>query len=580
MTARLAARERFEDVAFVVVVSLLPVLFFVSGLGFYLDDYVTLSYLTTADEQSFWSEYSELRDGDPKSQLRPLEYAVLTALYRLFGTNPLPHQVFMAALVPACAAMLYLVVHRLTRRRYLALGAAVLFAVAPHYSSARFWVAAFSPTAVLMLFFVSLYCLLRALESRGARHASWVAASCVAMLLSLFVYEVALPLFGLTAALVGWRALRRADRGARFAAACYGSVLVLAIAVKLVLALELGAEGSYSVGGYEGGLLHHIAYVTSGAVKVNLGTYGIGLPYVLWWILDHRFSWVAFGVSIVVGALVFLYLDRRTRGGGSLVASRGVRWPLWLELVAVGVVVVATGYGLFVVTGQIYMTSVGIDNRVNAVPALGMAVFALGLLLGLTEYVRAGRRGTLLTLGIAGLASAGTLITSTIAGYWESAYSRQQEVMAQLTRALPPDPSGSIVLLDGVCPEVGPGVVYYGTYDFEAALQTEYRDRSIRGTLLTDDVLATDDGLDVGTTWLQTERSVFPYGRGVVAFDARRDSLRPMTDRHEALDYLGETPRSRCPPRRGFAWGVGTGRWIPLAYGARVESSTSARRQS
>jgi len=216
MTApRRVARERIEDVAFVVLVAALPVVLFVPGLGFYVDDYVTLSYLTTADEQSYWSEYAELRDGDLKSRLRPLEYAVLTALYRLFGTNPLPQQIFMAALVPACAAMSYLVLHRLIRRRHLALGAAVLFALAPHYSSARFWVAAFSPTAVLMLFLASLYCVLRALESRGARLFCWVAAGCVAMLLSLFVYEIALPLFVLTAAFLGWRA-RRGMSGPRF----------------------------------------------------------------------------------------------------------------------------------------------------------------------------------------------------------------------------------------------------------------------------------------------------------------------------------------------------------------------------
>jgi hypothetical protein len=320
--------------------------------------------------------------------------------------------------------------------------------------------------------------------------------------------------------------------------------------------------------------------VTSGAVKVNFGAYGIGLPYVLWWILDHRFSWVALVLSIVVGALVFLYLDRRARDGASLVASRGVRWPLWLELVGAGLGLVAAGYGLFVVTGQIYMTSVGIDNRVNVVPALGMALLAVGLLVRATGRARPEWRSTIFSLGIAGLASAGALITSTIAGYWESAYSRQQQVMAQLRSALPPDPSGSTVLLDGVCPEIGPGVVYYGTYDFEAALQTRYRDRSIRGTLLTDDVRATRAGVDIGTTWLRTERRLFRYGQEMLAFDSVRDSLRPILDRQGALDYLGETPRIHCPPRRGFAWGVRTGRWVPFVYPARDPKAASASRQS
>jgi hypothetical protein len=562
--ARLSARERVEDVAFLVLVSSVPVALFVSGLGFYLDDYVTFSYLTTADEQSFWSEYSQLRDGDPKSQLRPLEYAVLTALHRLFGTNPLPYQIFLAALVPACAAMLYLVLRRLTRDRHVALGVAVLFALAPHYTSARFWVAAFSPTAVLTLFLTSLYCVLRTLESRGTRRACWIAAGCVAMLLSLFVYEIALPLFVLTAAFLGWRARRGGDRGARLTAVSYGGVLVLAIAVKLALALELGAEGSYSVGGYEGGLLHHIGYVTSGAVKINFGTYGIGLPYVLWWIIDHRFSWAVLAVSIIVGAVVFLYVTRRARDGGSLLASRGTRWPLWLQLVAAGPVLVATGYGLFVVTGQVYMTSVGIDNRVNVVPALGMALLAVGLLLRAAEWARPERRRTVFWLGIAGLASAGALVTSSVARYWESAYSRQQAIMAELGRALPPDPSGSTVLLDGVCPEIGPGVVYYGTYDFEAALQTRYRDRSIHGTLLTDDVRATRAGLDIGTTWLRTERRLVPYDRRLLVYDSVRGSARRITDRRAALEYLGETPRISCPARRGFAWGVRIGRWVPF----------------
>lgn len=559
-----AARERVSDVALVVLVSLLPVVVYVSGLGFYLDDYVTLSYLTTADHQSLWSEYTELRNGDPKSQLRPLEYAVLTVLYRLFGANPLPHQVFMAALVPACAAMAYLVLRRLTRERHVALGVAVLFALAPHYTSARFWVAAFSPTAVLTLFLASVYCVLRALESRGARLYSWVAAACVAMVLSLFVYEIALPLFVLTAAFLAWRARGGRDRAALLTAVSYGGVLVLSLALKLALALRLGHEGSYSVGGYEGGLLHQIGYVTSGAVKINFGTYGLGLPYVVWWIVDHRFDWVALAAAVVVGAVVFLLVARGARDGESIVTSQGARRPLWLLLVAAGLVIVATGYGLFVVTGQVYMTSVGIDNRVNAVPALGMALLAVGLLLRVTEWVRPEWRSTAFALGIAVLASAGALITSTVASYWESAYGRQQEVMAQLTRALPSDPSGSTILLDGVCPEIGPGVVYYGTYDFEAALQTRYRDRSLHGTLLTDDVRATGAGIDIGTTWLHTERRLVRYGQGLLVYEPARSSLTPIPDRHTALEYLAGTPRTSCPPRRSFAWGVGTGRWVPF----------------
>lgn len=562
----LASRERVKDVVFIALVSALPAVFLVAELGFYLDDYNALMLMSTSNDQSLWGLYTSLVSGDPKSHLRPVEYAILAALYWLFGTNPLPYQVFLAALVPVCAAMLYLVLLRLTQRRYVALGVSILFAMAPHYSSARFWVVAFSPTAVLTLYLISLYCVLRALDSRGPRLAGWAAVGGVTMLVSLFVYEIAFPLFVVTAAFFWYRARQGRERAAVVAAASYGLVLVLAIVLKLGLALDVGDETSYSIGGYQGGLLHHAAYVTSGSIKVNFGTYGLGLPYVLWWILDHRFSVVVLGTSVLVGALIFLYLTRGARDRRSLSPMQaGIRWPLWRELVAAGLLLIAAGYSLFVVTGQIYMTSVGIDNRVNIVPALGMAVLVVGLLARATELVDVRWRSGAFSLGIAGLAAAGVLVTNTIAGYWGSAYSRQQDVMERLERALPQDPSHSTLLLDQICPEIGPGIIFLGHYDLAGALRTKYRDTTIEAAVMTDDVNAASSGVVIGTTWVGvTERRVYPYERGLLVYDWRRDSLTRLPDQDAARNYLSETPRIVCPPPRSFAWGIRTSRWVPF----------------
>lgn len=561
----LTSRERVKDVVFIVLVSALPAVFVVSTLGFYLDDYNALMLMSTSNDQSLWGFYMSLLSGDPKSHLRPVEYAILAALYWLFGTNPLPYQVFLAALVPVCAAMLYVVLLRLTQRRYVALGVSVVFAMAPHYSSARFWVVAFSPIAVLTLYLISLYCVLRALDSRGPRLACWAAAAGVTMLASLFIYEIMVPLFVLTAVFFWYRGRQSPKQAVVVSAASYAVLLVLAIAVKLGLALDVGDETSYSIGGYQGGLLHHAAYVTSGAIKVNFGTYGVGLPYVLWWILDHRFSVVVLGTGVVVGALIFLYMARVVRDRQSLSPTRGIRWPLWGELVAAGLFMIAAGYGLFVVTGQIYVTSVGIDNRVNVVPALGMAILVVGLLLRATELVDVRRRSAVFSLGIAGLAAAGILVTNTVAGYWESAYARQQDVMERLERALPQDPSNTIVLLDQICPEIGPGIIFLGHYDLAGALRTKYRDTSIEAAVMTDDVDAARSGVVIGTTWVSvTERLVYPYARGLVVYDWRRDSLTRLPDQDAARDYLRRTPRIACPPPRSFAWGIRTSRWVPF----------------
>ena len=158
--------------------------------------------------------------------------------------------------------------------------------------------------------------------------------------------------------------------------------------MKFVLALWVGTETSYSIGGYQGGLAHHTAYMVSGAMKVNFVTYGLGLPYVLAWIVDHRFSWGVLRASALVALLTFFYLNRGGRQLDLAPFRVGLRWSAWLELVVAGLLLIVLGYAQFVVTGEIYFTSVGIDNRVNIVAALGVAVLVIGLLLRATGLAR------------------------------------------------------------------------------------------------------------------------------------------------------------------------------------------------
>lgn len=561
------SRERVMDVLFLLLLAALPAVFYVSTLGFYLDDYYELQLMSTSHDQSLWGLYSALLSGDPKSHLRPIEYFLLAVLYWLFGTNPLPYHIFLAALVPLCAAVLYVVLRQLRQPRYLALGVPIIFAAAPHYSTDRLWTVASSPTITLTLYLISLYCVLRALESRSRRLVGWVTGGVATMLSSAFVYEITLPLFVLTAVFFWYRARRCGSRGTALAATSYASWLALAIAVKVVLSLQVGKETSYSIAGYQGGLPHHIAYIISGAIKVNFGTYGIGLPYVLWWILDHRFSLIVLGASVLVWAVTFLYL---TRGVSDLELSSpartGQRWPVWRELIAAGLLLLVLGYALFVVTGEIYFTSVGIDNRVNIIPALGVSVLAVGLLLRVTAFVRAEWRRSAFSLGIAAVVMAGVLVTNTIADFWGSAYSRQKEVLERLEQALPRDPSGTTLLLDGMCPEVGPGIIFLGDYDLAGAIRTHYRDTTIGAAMMTDDVDPDRMGLVIGTTWLGvTQRRLYSYQTRLLVYDWRRASVTHLKDADAARAYLMRTPRISCPPRRSFTWGIHTSRWMPLA---------------
>jgi hypothetical protein len=561
-----ASHERLRDALFLALVATLPALFYLSSLGFYLDDYYELELMSNSDDQSLWGLFSALLSGDPKSHLRPVEYFGLAVLYRLFGTDPLPYQIFLALLVPLCAVALYLVLRKLRQPRFLALGVPILFAAAPHYSSARFWVVAYSPTASLTLYLISLYCGLRALEESSRRLVAWIVGAVAAMLASIFMYEIALPLFVLTAVFFWYRARRLGQRDGSVAAVAYSSVLALTIAAKVVLALWVGTETSYSIGGYQGGLAHHTAYVVSGAMKVNFGTYGIGFPYVLWWIVDHRFSWAVLGASALVAIVTFLYLTRGARNLELAPLRVGLRWPVWLELAAAGVLLIGLGYAQFVVTGEIYFTSVGIDNRVNIVAALGVVVLVIGLLLRATAFARPERRRAAFSVVVAALAGAGVFVTNTIAGYWGSAYSRQKDVMERLQGALPRDPAHTTVLLDRICPEIGPGIIFLGHYDLAGALRTVYRNTTIRADVMTQDIEAAPSALVINTTWLDTtDTRSYPYRQRLLVYDWRRASISRLPDVGAARAYLAERPRITCPPRRGFVWGIRTSRWIPFA---------------
>jgi hypothetical protein len=195
-----------------------------------------------------------------------------------------------------------------------------------------------------------------------------------------------------------------------------------------------------------------------------------------------------------------------------------------------------------------------------------MAVLVVGLLLRATELLDVRWRSTAFSLGIAVLAAAGVLVTGTIAGYWASAYSRQRDVMERLERALPRGPSQSTLLLDQICPEIGPGIIFLGHYDLAGALRARYRDATIGAAVMTDDVNAASSGVVIATTWVGvTERFVYPYDRRLLVYDWRRDSLARIPDRDAARKYLSETPRISCPPPRSFAWGIRRSRWVPFA---------------
>ena len=563
ITAWGRAREKILDGTLIVVVAALPAVFFTKGLGFYLDDHLFLGMMSVSDDHSVVGLFNALA-ADPKAQLRPLEYFLIAAAFRLFGTNPLPYHILLATLVPMCGVALYVLLTQLRVPRYLAVAAPVLVVAAPHYSSARLWPDAYSPTLTLTLALVSLSAGLAATRRSGARLWLWLALAVLAMLASLFLYEITLPLFA-AATLYHWLRARLDSGRWRTTATVLTVVLAGGLVAKLAAARKVGRETSYSVG-FDDGFLHHMGYLVSGAVKVNFGTYGVGLPYVLSWISLNRLTWTALAAATLVGAATLFYFSR-----GAFARSVSEDLPpwrgrhAWQLLAAGGLAVLVIGYGLFLTGANIYFTSAGMDNRVNVIATVGMALIALALFARALDFVPLGHRPRAFALMVGLLAAGGTFIMATTATYWQEAAGRQREILNGLRTTLPANPAGVIVLVDKTCREIGPGIVFDVHYDLGGALQTIYRDPTLQGAVITPAYEVGRRGVIVTThVYNYSGSRLYPYGPRLVVFDARRRELHSLASFRDARAYFAGTEPMRCPPLRSFAWGLRTSRYLPF----------------
>ncbi|HZB51908.1 MAG TPA: hypothetical protein VE547_22670, partial [Mycobacteriales bacterium] len=302
-------------VALVVAVSAGP---YLSRLGFWSDDWAFLGSLTTHGDLSAPGRSAE-HDFAAHLRPRPVQVAYQTLLYAAFGPEPLGYHVVNTLVLAAMGALGYLVLRELGLGRLPAVAVAVTYGLLPHYSTDRFWWAAFGYGLAMTLAFASLYCDLRALRGRGAARWWWKIAALAALALSGLGFEVALPLLAVAVPVLWYRYRRRPDASpGRAVLFVSGNVLVLAavVAVKLAFPVGIGVGGS---------LPRHVARLALGSAATGFGSYGLGLPEAVRWAVV-AVDGPTFGVGVVLAGAIGAYL-------GVLIRRDTARtWPVrrWL----------------------------------------------------------------------------------------------------------------------------------------------------------------------------------------------------------------------------------------------------------
>lgn len=532
------------DCLFLSTLTLLSLILYTGELGFYRDDWGFLSWLDTASDQSVSGLYRALYDGDIVIRQRPAQVLLLAVLYRFFGLNPLGYHLANAAVLLITALLFYLVLRWLNQPRFPAVAIPLVYLLLPHYSTDRFWVATFQAPLSIAFYLLSLYAALRG--QSGQHPGRWQLVSLLAAAVSLLAYELVLPFLLLTPLLL--HANRRASSPDLSAAANRRHPAVWLAAYYLLIAGITGYKLLVSVRvGLNVSLLEHLLNLSLGALRVNYGTYGLGLPYIVYWIITHRPDPPVLVLAFFTAILTFLYLR-------SLLPA--APWPSckgWFAYTAAGLIIFALGYVIFLFNGDVWFTSAGQGNRVAIAAAAGVAFTFVGAIGWFASWLPAqlGREMTVLLL--AALCTAGFLINNTLAADWAKAYRDQQRIVAEIQEQFPTLPAGTTLLVDGICPEVGSAPVFQSAKDLAGALIIAYQDPTLYAIAIPPAVTITETGLAL-QNGEGKDYGFYPYRENIVLYHEGEEKRYDLHDEAAAHHYFAQhIPHRGCPP--GFAWG-------------------------
>jgi hypothetical protein len=547
-----ASEPALSDVGFLAIVVVLSSLTYLRGLGLYSDDWSLLADMHAWPDQSLLGLYQSLLPSGIST--RPLQGMQLAALYWMFGLEPLGYHVVNTFMLMAMVVLLYLALRGLGIPRLVALTVPLVFALLPHYSTNRFWIAAFQAPLSVLLFVVSLFADVRFIRTTGPVRWLWKFLATLALVGSVLAYEITAGLFLLTPFIV-WHASRALDHrtGARRApmtpdrppwrwprlALLLGSnitALGLAVAYKASTTHRTEAVAS---------LIWWVRHSAQEATLVAFGSYGIALPAKVLLSLRLHFDPVILAVSLLIGFLVWLYL---TRTFGSS-AVRSMDRMAWARLILVGIAAFAAAYSVVLFTFEIGFDTTGMHNRTAMGAAIGVAVTFVGVIGWLGASLASARLSWhVCRAAIAVLAASGSLLVSTIGTFWVDAARQQQVAIAALHAEFDALAPGSVILLDGICRYSGPGVVFETRWDVTGLLRLEFGERAVAGDVIRPGVEANPDG--IRTVLYDDVINIYPYGPLLQVLHVGTGTIHTLDSQLAAqhyLDALADAGAS-CPP--------------------------------
>lgn len=438
----------------------------ITGGGFMADDWIFRALYLEAGGNGFGDGLEALRD-EPRLEDRPIQLGWQAALQSIVG----PHAGIALALTTIYAISMCVALYALLRELGVAAvhGAVIAAAllVSPIADSTKLWVAAGYYSISITLFLLGVIAALRAFKAPGRRRPALHA-------LSLLLYLAAIATNELTLA------------------ATAVATLVYLIVVPPRMALRRAGVDLVTVGSV-------LVFVGSNADKTPIADWPEkartiaqegarlfaehGLP------LGLAAKPLVLMVGMVIGAALLRY--RSTPDGQEHRALRR-----WLLAAFLAVALIAAAYVVLVPAEKGYRPGgLGIDNRVNALAAIGMIVLAYSTIVLASELIlhRVGRpslAGPVVLIVAGALAAVNLATTLDHQGSFVESSERQKVILSEIGEAGPPPTDRPVLFYFGsdrdLAVETGVPVfdfpydltgalrIIWGTYDLQAYPQASY----------------------------------------------------------------------------------------------------------
>ena len=546
-------RSTTIDAVCLALLVLLPAIAYLPQLGFYSDDWFLLSRAQSAASEG-WVQAVELAVTDVFAA-RPGHGLYTAFLYALFGLDPLGHHLFNSGILSAGFVLLYLLLIRLGAGRLDAFAICAIAAVLPQFSTVRVWFSSFQIPLSMLFFLISAHCQLSYLQRRRI---GWIALAALAALSSIACYEISAPL--MAAFPVALVAVRVTERGAIERNRDWKTLAqLLAVPAALALALLLKASVSDRTGPADPMHYLSLAYrlvrpdydwtVDSGlniyaALSVNFWHPILGWAKAGGALLSGSLAPQVAGLGIIGAALAYWRLSGRAAAEPKRIEPR--------LLVGSGLLVFALGLAIFLIVPAIIFSPSGLGNRVLPAAAIGVAIVFWGALRFVASKQPADSGRKLLPVALCMLVALGVARTAEIGGYWGEASRAQDNILSAARSDLKALPAGATVILDGVCPYQGPGVVFETHWDTAFALGLA-AGKDLRGDVAGERMRLTPTGLE---TSIYGKPAHYAYGPSLFAYDPNLPSLVRLPNAATARDYFRATAKRRQCPRSYVGHGV------------------------